>query len=1608
MLRFLFFSLISFPLFSLPQGAIPISGEAQLSLSSPQVLDILAGDRSIIEWSDFSIETGETVRFTQPHAGASVLNRVMEAYPSRLLGKLEANGQVLLINPNGIVVGKNAQIDTGSLIASTLDIQNQDYLSQNTLTFKGVSSASLIIEGKIQAAGGVIALISGQIKQSGSLHANEVHLLSGSEVLFGSHPKIVGAAPFSEEKSLILQEGFIEAPFVEILALTESYCPAIYHSGTIAATSATLHADGGLNWIDGAISSNSGSLQVLGERIGLGDTAYLDVSGVNGGGKIFIGGDFQGKNRDAIPAATEIYVSSMAKIFADALERGDGGRVIVWGDDANIFYGNISAQGGPLGGNGGFVEVSSPKHLDFQGLVSTLAPLGKLGTLLLDPTNITINNAVTSANITFGGICGAGTFCPTGGVAGNIEIGTGACLSTCILQNLIGNNVTINSAPGGGGGAGNVIIANTITFTAAQTGNLTINAAGTIAVNAAITNMSATTGLTLNATGALTISAAINYRPGATGVLNLLGNGITINGTIDIGVTLPAPPPPPFLNTTTSPVTLISTGNININSRILHWSVGDVVLIAPSLQTITINGVAVGSVNGRNFIGDPNLARCIRGRPDVVLIGGGNGAIFGFYPSSFMPVPFTAQAPIDVTCNNLTLRAGPTAFDSASIGHTAFGANTANTLAAATITVDAANNILLQSGNTTTSAQIGHGGQFNQSGAFMQGDICVTAGGSICLQHPLVANAVRCVAQIGHGNGLISPSVSANITVEAAGDIRLEDLNTAVVTEVNVPANSWCAIGHGSATNSPGNPRDGNISVICGGDLTLHTVFTNPTAPEFYDTNVFIGHNIETIAGNTPDQSATNLFVSVGGDLTINANSTLNTQIGTTATTITGGALEILVQGNFCVSSGNGTNNVPTTRVIVGNLGTILVAPRDTNIAVQGNLSITPCQAVANAIGCCTACPVTSACVSCPACPSPNCQGLGQAIQFTAPRDFNLAVEGNIDATGTGFVPLLPANLLLSYISTATLTTGSTRVRAGGHIRAVAGNNLTAAYPVNSTNYFLIGYNTPSPPTGAATPPPLFTTGSLLVQAGADLQMLNGFNTGSGLISMGSGVSFAAGDLWTLANNQIDTICGLLATPIPITACATCLLDPVCNIFCRHPVIPIGAASAAIAGSCTCLNFNSAVNQNSAFFQTVTTPITFTSNTCVDCAGCGAVGAPSILLGTGIANTLQIHTTSGALTVAGFSSITVRQVLTTASNVFPAILLDACNNITVEAANTLNVTGAGSIEMTAGNAIIIDAAITTNGGPITILSDVDSSGSGDLTISQSITSADGSIFLQAGADNGCSGPIGPSFSHTGGAINSGAGDLTVNANFNINLSSLSNPSLTTTTGTFHTEAGHDTTLTNTTISKTGGGGAQDLLMISGRNLTLINSHILANLAFVTLVVDNCFPTMPLIGPGKFNLDANSSIDPVNLRIFTALRSQNTISGTLNLNGNTFVPGTLYEDTATEHWCQYFGFPFPYPFSSLGNDPLFTIFYKDCLGQAVNQAQIIVDQFLVELHPYNEFPGWMAQFWIEFKKSPSNRDTSISSLMVLDDEPFYLRRRHLNIINQPKTWTIWND
>ena len=176
---------------ALPTGGQVVSGEATIQTpAAGQQLVTQGTQRAIIDWNSFSIGSGETVRFAQPASTSLVLNRVTGYDPSRILGQLQANGRVFLLNPYGVVFGAGARVDASALVASTLNLSNADFLAglYRFDSNDGIAASrrgAVVNEGTIATPGGTVALIGPQVSNRGAIDAplGRVGLAAADQVL---------------------------------------------------------------------------------------------------------------------------------------------------------------------------------------------------------------------------------------------------------------------------------------------------------------------------------------------------------------------------------------------------------------------------------------------------------------------------------------------------------------------------------------------------------------------------------------------------------------------------------------------------------------------------------------------------------------------------------------------------------------------------------------------------------------------------------------------------------------------------------------------------------------------------------------------------------------------------------------------------------------------------------------------------------------------------------------------------------------------------------------------------------------------------------------------------------------------------------------------------------------------------------------------------------------------------------------------------------------------------------------------------------------------------------------------------------------------------------
>ena len=488
-----------------PLNPIVANGAATFATTG-NVLTVTNTPGTIINWQGFSIGANEITRFAQQSAASAVLNRVTGGVASSILGSLQSNGRVFLINPSGIVFGAGSSVDVAGLVASTLNLSNADFLAGNMHFTQVPGAANISNAGSITAQNaGQIFLIAPNVENTGVITApnGEILLVAGHSVdlVSTSNPNLrvnitAPAGDATNVGQLIASSGSLGL-----------FGTLVKNSGTVSADSAVLQ--GGKivfrasqrSEIAGTVSANGtvgGTIQVLGNQVGVMAGAKVSANGTQGGGAVLIGGDYQGKNPD-VPNAQFTYVAPTASISADATLNGKGGKVVVWADNATQFNGNISAQGGALSGDGGWVEVSGKQKLGYAGLVNTLAAKGRAGTLLLDPTDITVSTAATTPTLL---LTGTG-FADTSAAVSN--------LNTSTLQNQLALSNVIVDTTSGLAGVGNISVLDAVTWASAN--SLTLKATGLGAI-------------TVNAAGTMTSTGAGGL------VLQTAGGGITLNGGV--------------------------------------------------------------------------------------------------------------------------------------------------------------------------------------------------------------------------------------------------------------------------------------------------------------------------------------------------------------------------------------------------------------------------------------------------------------------------------------------------------------------------------------------------------------------------------------------------------------------------------------------------------------------------------------------------------------------------------------------------------------------------------------------------------------------------------------------------------------------------------------------------------------------------------------------------------------------------------------------------------------------------------------------------------------------------------------------------------------------
>ena len=504
---------------AMPEGGVIRSGEGAVSQNGREMTIRQDSGRLAMDWTNFNVGKDETVRFQQPGKDALALNRVTGNQQSVIDGSLLSNGHVLLVNPNGVVIGKNASIDVGGLVASTAHVKDNFMKefgnSTGSFTLGGVSDGKIINEGTINAEGGLVALHAAKVENSGTITSNGGSVLMAAADTLTLTPDTDGKLNFT-----------VDGKVAEASALNKGAITA--DGGTIVMT-----ADSASD-VMSTVVNNEGTLQARTLR-------------KNEKGQILLEGNDKG----------QVEVSGTLDASGEGVGQ-DAGNIKVIGQTTIVHDGtNLLAKGDVNGGkietSGDVLDLGDNLNIDAKGVN------GKAGEWLLDPLDVIIADGDPTGTSNYDGAekkeasdsdfsTSTGTNTRTDLIGYNDPTATSSnaqdvfnavtWVPTSIVKTMLeaGTNVRIQAVANNG--SANIIVKNNIEKTSGGDATLTLEAMRNITINGNITATGENNKLNVilnadtngDATGAVIINADIktnggNFTSASGGKVTYAGNG---------------------------------------------------------------------------------------------------------------------------------------------------------------------------------------------------------------------------------------------------------------------------------------------------------------------------------------------------------------------------------------------------------------------------------------------------------------------------------------------------------------------------------------------------------------------------------------------------------------------------------------------------------------------------------------------------------------------------------------------------------------------------------------------------------------------------------------------------------------------------------------------------------------------------------------------------------------------------------------------------------------------------------------------------------------------------------------------------------------------------
>ena len=483
--------------YAMPTGGQIQSGQGTIAQNGKNMTVTQQSGKMAVDWTQFNIARDEAVKFAQPGRDAVALNRITGGQKSVIDGALSANGNLFLVNPNGVVFGKTSSIEVGSLVASTAQISDtfmKNFASSTAnlnLTIGDGNSSAILNEGTITAQGGLVALHAAQVENTGTISnpGGTVALAAAKQLTLSpdSDGKLNYAVDGELAQAKALNSGRIQADGGYVVMTAKSaddvLGTVVNNTGTIEAK--TLRQDEkGQILLDGG---QSGQVEVSGT---------LDASGTD-----------EGQSAGSI------------KVI---------GQKTVVHDNTNLLAkGNV--DGGKIETSGDVLSLGNGLTIDAKGTQ------GKAGEWLLDPLDVIIadsdptttsnyDNAEkkTAADPDFtSGSASIGYNDPDATTANASSVNSAVTwISTDMVEKMLnaGTNVTIQAAATNG--SANIIVKNDIEKTAGKDATFTLDAMRNITINGNISSTSNKLNVVLNADsngdqiGAVIINANIDTNGG--------------------------------------------------------------------------------------------------------------------------------------------------------------------------------------------------------------------------------------------------------------------------------------------------------------------------------------------------------------------------------------------------------------------------------------------------------------------------------------------------------------------------------------------------------------------------------------------------------------------------------------------------------------------------------------------------------------------------------------------------------------------------------------------------------------------------------------------------------------------------------------------------------------------------------------------------------------------------------------------------------------------------------------------------------------------------------------------------------------------------------------